>query len=59
MEEILVKDVAQIYVKEVFARHRVLNKIILNRDPRFISAFWEVFLAEQGVRVATLIVYHL
>src|SRR6266576_1204276 len=57
-EEILVEDVAQIYIKEVFIRHRVLNKIILDRDPKFVSAFWEVFLAEQGVRVATLIVYY-
>jgi len=46
IEEILVKDVARIYIKEVFARYRVLSKIILDRDLRFIAAFWEVFLAE-------------
>jgi len=45
-EEILVEDVAKIYIKEVFIRHRVLSKIILDRDLRFIAAFWEVFLAE-------------
>ena len=45
-EEILVEDVTRIYVKEVFIRHRVPDKIILDRDPRFILAFWEVFLAE-------------
>jgi hypothetical protein len=39
MEEILVEDVARIYIKEVFARHRVLIKIILDRDPRFILVF--------------------
>ena len=39
IEEILVKDIAQIYVKEVFIRHRVLNKIILDRDLRFILVF--------------------
>ena len=38
-EEISVEDVVQIYVKEVFIRYRVLSKIILDRDPRFISAF--------------------
>ena len=38
-EEILVKDIAQVYIKEVFARHRVLNKIILNKDTKFILAF--------------------
>ena len=59
IEEILVEDIAQIYIKEVFIRHRVPNKIILDRDLRFILAFWEVFLAEQGVRVVTLTVYYL
>ena len=38
-EEILVEDVARIYIKEVFARHRVLSKIISDRDLRFIAAF--------------------
>ena len=39
IKEILVKDIAQVYVKEVFLRHRVLAKIILNRDIRFILVF--------------------
>jgi len=38
-KEILVEDVARIYIKEVFIRHGVLNKIILDRDPRFIVVF--------------------
>ena len=38
-EEILVKDIVQVYIKEVFARYRVLNKIILDKDTRFILAF--------------------
>ena len=32
IEEILVKDIVQVYIKEVFLRYRVLVKIILNRD---------------------------
>ena len=39
MEEILVKDITRIYIKEVFIRYRVLNKIILDRDLRFIVVF--------------------
>jgi len=39
IEEILVEDVARIYIKEVFIRYRVLSKIILDRDLRFIAAF--------------------
>jgi len=38
-KEILVEDIARIYIKEVFARYRVLDKIISDRDPRFIVAF--------------------
>jgi len=45
-EEILVEDVARIYIKEVFVRHGALDKVILDRDLRFIAAFWEVFLVE-------------
>ena len=58
IEEISVEDIAQIYIKEVFIRYKALNKIILDRDLKFILAFWEVFLAEQGVKVVTLIVYY-
>ena len=39
IEEILVEDITRIYIKEVFIRHRVLDKIILDRDLRFILAF--------------------
>ena len=35
----LVKDIVQVYIKEVFLRHKVLDKIILDKDTRFISAF--------------------
>ena len=40
IKEILVKNIAQVYIKEVFIKYKVLNKIILNKDTRFISAFW-------------------
>jgi len=39
IEEILAEDIARIYVKEVFIRHRVLSKIISDRDLRFVAAF--------------------
>ena len=35
-EEILAKDIAKIYIKEVFIRYRALSKIILDRDLRYI-----------------------
>ena len=39
IEEILAEDIARIYIKEVFIRYRVLIKIILNRDLRFVVVF--------------------
>jgi len=39
IEEILVEDITRIYIKEVFVRYRVLSKIILDRDLRFIVVF--------------------
>ena len=38
-EEILAENIAQIYIKEVFTKYRVLIKIILNRNIKFIVAF--------------------
>ena len=39
IEEILVENIAQVYIKEEFLRHGVLDKIILDKDTRFILVF--------------------
>ena len=39
IKEISVEDIVQTYIKEVFLKYRVLIKIILNRDIKFILAF--------------------
>ena len=39
IKEILVEDIVQVYIKEVFLRYRVLDKIILDRDTQFILIF--------------------
>ena len=39
IEKILIKDMAQIYIKKVFAKHGVLNKIILDKNIKFIVVF--------------------
>ena len=50
---------AQIYIKEVFLKYRVLAKIILNRDIKFILAFQQVFIVKQGIKTVVLIIYYL
>ena len=57
-EEISAEDVVQIYIKEVFVWHGSPDKIILDKDLKFVAALWETFLAEQRIWVATLTVYH-
>jgi len=39
IEKILAEDIARIYIKEIFLRHRLLEKIISDQDPRFIVVF--------------------
>jgi len=38
-KKILVEDITRIYIKEVFVRYGALDKIILDRDLRFIVVF--------------------
>jgi len=38
-KEILVEDIARIYIKEVFIRYGALDKVILDKDLRFIVIF--------------------
>jgi len=38
-KEILVEDITRIYIKEVFARYRALDKIISIKDLRFVAVF--------------------
>ena len=42
----------------MFARYKVLNKIILDKDTKFISVFQQVFIAEQGIKIVILIAYY-
>ena len=58
IKKILVEDIVQVYVKEVFLRYGALNKIILNRDTRFILAFWQVFTVEQSIKIVILTAYY-
>ena len=39
IEEITAKDLVKIYTKEIFVRYRLLVKIILDRDLKFVLEF--------------------
>ena len=38
-ESISAEELSKIYIKEIFVRYRVLIKIVLNRDIKFILIF--------------------
>ena len=57
-EEILVEDVVQVYIKEVFLKYRVLNKIILTKDTRYILVFWQIFTVKQSIKIVVFIAYY-
>jgi hypothetical protein len=42
----MLEKLSRIYIKEIFIKHRVLIKIISNRDRKFILKFWETFITE-------------
>jgi hypothetical protein len=42
----MLEELLKIYIKEVFVRHKVLTKIIFNKDRKFVLKFWETFTAE-------------
>ena len=39
IKEISAEDIVQVYIKKVFLRYRVLTKIVLDRDIKFILVF--------------------
>jgi len=49
---------AEIYVKEVVARHGVPISIVSDRDTRFTSHFWRKFQEEMGTRLNLSTAYH-
>ncbi|KAJ0556778.1 putative nucleotidyltransferase, Ribonuclease H [Helianthus annuus] len=52
------KTLAELYIKEVVARHGVPVSIISHRDGRFISRFWRSFQKAFGSRVDLSTAYH-
>ncbi|GJV78252.1 putative reverse transcriptase domain-containing protein [Tanacetum coccineum] len=52
------KNLARIYIDEIVAGHGVLVSIILNRDGRFTSRFWQTLQKALGTRPDMSTAYH-
>lgn len=46
------------YIKDVVRLHGVLVPIVLDRDPRFVSRFWQRLQNEMGTKLCFSIVFH-
>ena len=44
--------------KKIFTKYRALDKIILNKDIRFILTFWQVFTAKYDIKTVISIAYY-
>ena len=45
-ESMLAEELSKVYMKEVFVRYKILTKIILDKNVKFILTFWKIFIAE-------------
>ena len=52
------EKVAEVYVREVVARHGVSTSIVSDRDVRFTSRFWKKFHEELGTILHFSTTYH-
>lgn len=52
------KDVAQVFLDNVYKLHGCPTSIISDRDPVFLSSFWTEFLHLQGVEAKLSTAYH-
>ena len=41
----------RLYIREIVRLHRVQVSIVLNRDPRFTTRFWESFQRAMGTQL--------
>ena len=42
----------------MFAKYKIPDKIILDKDTKFILVYWQVFTAEQKIKIVVLTTYY-
>jgi hypothetical protein len=52
------KDVAQLFIREVFRLHGMPKHMVTDRDPKFTSNFWKEFFAQVGAKHRLSSAYH-
>ncbi|MCI28811.1 retrotransposon protein, partial [Trifolium medium] len=49
---------AEIYIEQIVRLHGIPSSIVLNRDPRFTSRFWEGLQEALGTKLRLSSAYH-
>lgn len=52
------KIIAKVFIREIFKLHGMPQHIITDRDPIFLSSFWESFFKIQGTKLGRSTAYH-
>lgn len=52
------KLIAELFIKEIFRLHGLPKGIVTDRDPIFMSQFWETFFKLQGTKLHKSTAYH-
>jgi len=52
------RSVAELFVKEIVRLHGVPNSLVSDRDPLFMSQFWQEFFKLQGTKLQMSTAYH-
>ena len=56
---ITAEEIAQLYIIHVYRYYRLLESIVLDHGPQFVSRFWAEFYCILGIKLKLSIVSHL
>lgn len=51
-------DVAKLFIRTIFKQHGMPTTIVSDRDPKFVSAFWQSLFAQLGTTLAMSTAHH-
>ena len=51
-------SIASVFIKEIFRLHGMPKSIVSDRDPTFLSTFWQEFFKLQGTKLCHTTAYH-
>jgi hypothetical protein len=52
------KDIAQLYITNIYRHHGVPDSIVSDRGPQFISDFWKAFTSILGIQLKLSTAFH-